>query len=203
MDAISWAIKKAKRNKNNIETREPFNRLDKSKKLILVTMHRRESFGNDLQNVCDALKFIAQKNEDIQVIYPVHLNPNVRLPVYEKLGRVQNIILTDPIEYESFIWLMNESYFIITDSGGIQEEAPSFKKPVLVIRKKTERMESVNLGISRLVGTDKDSITDSIFELLNDDKIYKSMISKNNPYGDGRASEIILNSILQYFQGSL
>ena len=195
VDAILWSIKKILKNKKALENEEPFKRLEKDKKIILVTMHRRESFGKDIENVCRALKTISAKYSGIQIVYPVHLNPNVRKPVFKLLGKVDNIKLTDPLGYELFLWLMSRSYFIITDSGGVQEEAPTLKKPVLVIRKKTERMESLDMGISRLVGTETGSIIANVSELLDNEGNYKKMISDKNPYGDGRAAEKILDFI--------
>jgi len=196
VDAVLWGIKKIMKVKKVLEDREPFNRLDRDRKLILVTMHRRESFGADIENICRALKKIAEGHESIQIVYPVHLNPNVRIPVFELLGKVDNIKLIDPLDYESFLWLMNRSYFIITDSGGVQEEAPTLKKPVLVIRKKTERGESLDMGISRLVGTDTGNIIDNASELLDNENSYRKMISDRNPYGDGHTAEKILDFIL-------
>jgi UDP-N-acetylglucosamine 2-epimerase (non-hydrolysing) len=197
VDAILWSINKISKNKNSLEKEEPFRSLDKGKKIILVTMHRRESFGKDIENICGALKAISSRYNDIQIVYPVHLNPNVRKPVFEMLGKTGNIKLIDPLGYESFLWLMEKSYFIITDSGGVQEEAPTLKKPVLVIRKKTERMESVDCGISKLVGTDTKNIIDNVSEILDSEENYKKMISKRNPYGDGHASERILDFLLK------
>jgi len=172
------------------------NKVNYKKKIILVTGHRRESFGEDFQNICLALKNIAESNKDIQIIYPVHLNPNVKKTVYSILKGIENIILTKPLNYQSFIWLMRNSYLIVTDSGGVQEEAPTLSKPVLVIRRKTEREESINLNISKLIGTDKGDIIKSIQEVIDNKKIYENMIPKKNPYGDGRASERIVNFIL-------
>jgi UDP-N-acetylglucosamine 2-epimerase (non-hydrolysing) len=192
-----WSIKKISKNKENLEKKEPFRSLDKKKKIILVTMHRRESFGKDMENICNALKIISANYREIQIVYPVHLNPNVREPVFKLLGKIDNIKLVDPLGYESFLWLMKKSYFIVTDSGGIQEEAPTLKKPVLVIRKKTERMESVDCGISKIVGTDTKNIIDSISDILDNEKNYKKMIIDKNPYGDGKASEKILDFILK------
>lgn len=193
VDAILWGIKKIEKSAEKLEKEEPFRRLDRKKKVILVTMHRRESFGEDIENVCNALKIISDRHDEIQIVYPVHLNPNVRKPVFDILGGIKNIILTDPLDYESFLWLMKRSHFIITDSGGIQEEAPTLNKPVLVIRKKTERTESLDIGISRLIGTRTADIIDNASELIENDDSYKKMISKGNPYGDGNASEKILD----------
>jgi UDP-N-acetylglucosamine 2-epimerase (non-hydrolysing) len=195
VDAVLWGIKKIMKSKKIPENIELFERLESKRKIILVTMHRRESFGRDIENVCSALKTVALSYDEIQIVYPVHLNPNVRKPVFELLGKVDNIKLIDPLGYESFLWLMKKAYFIVTDSGGIQEEAPTLKKPVLVIRKKTERAESLKMGVSRLVGTDTKNIVDNISELLNNEDSYRKMISDKNPYGDGHAAEKILEFI--------
>ncbi|GAG72826.1 unnamed protein product, partial [marine sediment metagenome] len=200
VDALEWGVKKIEKNKDKVERRDLFRRLNSSKKLILVTMHRRESFGEDIKNVCLALKIVAEKYKDVQIVYPVHLNPNVRKPVYEIISDIDNIILTSPLDYESFIWLMYKSYFIVTDSGGVQEEAPTLKKPVIVIRKHTERTESVKMGISKLAGTETNSIMSSISDLLDSDNFYKKMIPVANPYGDGKASGKIVKIIYNFFK---
>lgn len=203
VDAINWGISKIE-NKSEDQKSEDIkyleNLLDLNKKIILVTMHRRESFGEEIVNVCEALKHIAQKYKDINIVYPVHLNPNVSGPVNEILDNIENIKLVKPLSYEPFLWLMNKSYFIITDSGGVQEEAPTLKKPVLVIRKFTERTESVELGISKLVGTDRQNIISNVSLLLDSEIEYRKMIADNNPYGNGRASEKIVAAIFNYFQ---
>jgi UDP-N-acetylglucosamine 2-epimerase (non-hydrolysing) len=202
VDAINWGINKIE-NKSEKEISEYVkylaDLLDKDKKIILVTMHRRESFGEDVVNISKALKLIAQKYNNINIVYPVHLNPNVSGPVNEILGNIKNIKLIKPLSYEPFLWLMNKSYFIITDSGGVQEEAPTLKKPVLVIRKFTERNESVELGISKLIGTDMNAIVNNTSLLLDSELEYKKMVAGSNPYGDGKASERIVSSILNYF----
>jgi UDP-N-acetylglucosamine 2-epimerase (non-hydrolysing) len=166
-----------------------------NKKIILVTGHRRENHGEGFINICAALKEIAISNPDVQIIYPVHLNPNVKGPVYEILADVSNIILIDPLAYPAFVWLMNQSYIIITDSGGVQEEAPSLGKPVLVMRDTTERPEAVDAGTVILVGTDKDKIVSECVSLLNDSNKYQNMSALHNPYGDGKACERIVNYI--------
>ncbi len=196
VDAVNWAMEKIKKHKGRIEQRIPIKILNSKKKIILVTMHRRESFGEDIDNVCNALKKIVIKYDYIQVVYPVHPNPNVKKPVYKILGKLKNILLTDPLDYESFVWLMNKSYFIITDSGGVQEEACTFKKPVLVIRKKTERTESIDLGISKIIGTNEKDIIKSVSNLIENSSIYDRMVPGKNPYGDGKASERIVDYIL-------
>lgn len=169
--------------------------LSDSRKLILVTGHRRENFGEGFINICKALKAFAQKNPSIDIIYPVHLNPNVQMPVQDLLSGVGNIFLIAPLEYEVFVYLMSKAYFIISDSGGIQEEAPSLGKPVLVMRDETERPEAVQAGTVRLVGTDKDRIIQEAQLLLTDNNLYKKMSEAHNPYGDGRASLRIVDFI--------
>ncbi len=157
------------------------------KEFILVTGHRRENFGDGFLNICKALKEIAAINPDIDIIYPVHLNPNVQKPVYELLEGIANVHLIAPQPYEAFIWLMNQSKLIITDSGGVQEEAPSLGKPVLVMRDTTERPEAVDAGTVILVGTDKEKIVAETLNLLNNDARYQQMSELHNPYGDGKA----------------
>lgn len=169
--------------------------VDNDKKLILVTGHRRENHGQGFINICSALKEIALSREDIQIIYPVHLNPNVQKPVYEILGNVSNIQLISPLSYPAFVWLMNKSYLIITDSGGVQEEAPSLGKPVLVMRDTTERPEAVDAGTVILVGTDAQKIIKETLSLFSDTDKYKRMSELNNPYGDGNACKRIVEFI--------
>lgn len=169
--------------------------IDFDKKIILVTGHRRENHGDGFINICAALKEIAVTNSDVQIIYPVHLNPNVKGPVYEILGNVSNIKLISPLAYPAFVWLMNQSYIIITDSGGVQEEAPSLGKPVLVMRDTTERPEAVEAGTVILVGTNKDKIVNECLDLLNNKERYEQMSALHNPYGDGKACERIVKYI--------
>lgn len=173
-----------------------FSYLDETKKLILVTGHRRESFGDGFERICEALAITAKANSDVQIIYPMHLNPNVREPVNRILGGIENVILIEPQEYLPFIYLMMRSYIILTDSGGIQEEAPSLGKPVLVMRDTTERPEAVTAGTVKLVGTDVGRIVSSLSELLSDVNIYKEMSFSHNPYGDGYASKYICSKLL-------
>ena len=168
-----------------------------NRKLILVTGHRRENFGEGFLNICGALKEIAQRNKTVDIVYPVHLNPNVRKPVNEILSEVSNIYLIDPLDYEPFVYLMNESYMLITDSGGVQEEAPSLGKPVLVMRETTERPEAVTAGTVKLVGTDKNLIVSETETLLHDESVYLKMSRSHNPYGDGKASQRISNFLKQ------
>jgi UDP-N-acetylglucosamine 2-epimerase (non-hydrolysing) len=161
-------------------------------KFVLVTGHRRENFGQGFLNICEALKVLAKNNPDINILYPVHLNPNVRRLVNELLSNVSNIKLVEPFQYEEFIYLMSKSYLILTDSGGIQEEAPSLGKPVLVMRDTTERPEAVVAGTVRLVGSNRDNIIKEVQNLLNNSGEYKKMSKAHNPYGDGNASKNIL-----------
>lgn len=160
-----------------------------SKRTILVTAHRRESFGKDFESICKGLKMIADDNPNVQIIYPVHLNPNVQKPVRKILSNSKNVHLIKPLDYLSFVWLMNKSYIILTDSGGIQEEAPSLGKPVLVMRKTTERPEGIEAGVARLIGVKTESIYFETMELLNNEILYQKMSRAVNPYGDGKASE--------------
>ncbi len=171
-----------------------FKYVDFKKKVILVTGHRRESFGEPFRNICRALKKIAKEN-NVEVIYPVHLNPNVRKPVYDILKDVRNIHLIEPLSYPYLIWLMNKSYFVLTDSGGIQEEAPSLGKPVLVMRNVTERTEGIGAGNARLVGTDMASIVRNALLLLRNYEVYKAMSKAGNPYGDGKTSKRIVDIV--------
>lgn len=170
--------------------------IDSSKKMILVTGHRRENHGQGFINICEALKEIALNNKDVQIIYPVHLNPNVKEPVYKILGDISSIHLIDPLAYPAFVWLMNQSYLIITDSGGVQEEAPSLGKPVLVMRDTTERPEAVDAGTVILVGTNTELIVTHCNDLLKNTERYQKMSALHNPYGDGKACQRIAEHII-------
>jgi len=201
IDALYLALEKIKNNDslkekiiNSIEDEidsESFNLEDS--KFILVTGHRRENHGQGFINICTALKEIALTNPDITIIYPVHLNPNVQKPVKSLLSNVNNIYLINPMQYEAFIYLMDKSYFIITDSGGVQEEAPSLGKPVLVMRDTTERPEALEAGTVKLVGTDSTLIIKEAQELLDNQDAYNLMSKAHNPYGDGKACQKIVN----------
>lgn len=160
---------------------------------ILVTGHRRENFGQGFINICEALKEIALKNPQLHIVYPVHLNPNVQKPVKKILSDISNVYLIEPLQYEEFVYMMDKSYMIITDSGGVQEEAPSLGKPVLVMRDTTERPEAVEAGTVKLVGTDKETIVQETQRLLDNKDEYDKMNRAHNPYGDGRACEKIVN----------
>lgn len=196
IDALFMTLKHQSSEKTEKYFRNLFEReynvpLD-DRRLILVTGHRRESFGPAFESICGGLKKIADNNEDLCIVYPVHLNPKVSDPVHHILGHVSNIYLIPPLEYAPFVWLMAHCYLILTDSGGIQEEAPSLGKPVLVMREVTERPEAVKAGTARLVGTDDEKIFAETQRLLNDKTAYQQMSQAVNPYGDGRAAERIV-----------
>lgn len=198
IDALLYGIEKVNaKNFKDEEIEALKTLLDFQKKIILVTGHRRENHGDGLINICAALKTIAQNNSEVDIIYPVHLNPNVVGPVHQLLSGVENIHLVSPLAYPAFIWLMEKSYLIITDSGGIQEEAPSLGKPVLVTRTTTERPEAVDEGTVLLVGTDKIRIVAETKKLLNNTAYYNAMSMLHNPYGDGKSTERIVNFIEQ------
>ncbi|WP_262250015.1 non-hydrolyzing UDP-N-acetylglucosamine 2-epimerase [Parapedobacter soli] len=194
IDALFDSSERVK-NLDNSEINTLKDIIDSRKRLILVTGHRRENHGQGFINICEALKAIAVSNPDVQIIYPVHLNPNVKKPVYEILSDIDNIELIEPLAYPAFVWLMNQAYLIITDSGGVQEEAPSLGKPVLVMRETTERPEAVEAGTVILVGTDKQKITMEAQALLDDVNRYQVMSALHNPYGDGKACARIVNFI--------
>ena len=164
----------------------------------MVTGHRRENFGEGFSNICKALKLLAETREDIQIVYPVHLNPHVLEPVKDILGSSERIHLIEPLNYSAFVYLMSKAYIVLTDSGGIQEEAPSLGKPVLVTRDKTERPEALAAGTIKLVGTCKDKIFNSIVDLLDNSGSYEFMSSAINPYGDGTAAKRIVQELLSY-----
>lgn len=201
IDALFWVLNKIKDDvkleniiydklKNSINNKK----FDiKNDKFILVTAHRRENFGKGLINICNALKEIAVKNTNLHLVYIMHLNPNVRKPVFEILSNIPNIHLIEPLDYLEFSYLMSLSYLILTDSGGIQEEAPSIGKPVLVLRDTTERPEAVEAGTVRLVGTNKDEIIKNTEYLLNNRIEYETMSKAYNPYGDGKSCKNIVN----------
>ncbi len=170
--------------------------LDRNRRLILVTAHRRESFGAGFAQICQALRELGAR-DDVTIVYPVHPNPHVREPAHRHLGDLPQIRLTQPLDYPAFVYLMNKSYFILTDSGGIQEEAPALGKPVLVMRDVTERPEAVSAGTARLVGRDAERIAREAALLLDDADAYAAMAQASNPYGDGRASERILADLLR------
>ena len=199
IDALFLALDKIKNDKaleknirDFIQIQYP---LSLDRKIILVTGHRRENFGQGFINICESLKKLAQDNPEIDIVYPVHLNPNVQDPVNKILSNTYNIFLIDPLQYEPFIYLMNLSFFIITDSGGVQEEAPSLGKPVLVMRDTTERPEALDAGTVKLVGTVPEKIIKEAQKLLDDKAEYKKMSQAHNPYGDGKACQRIIEFI--------
>ena len=202
IDSLFFILKKIKNNKNfrlkiiDYFLSEKFKFLDE-RRIILVTGHRRENHGRGLINICNALEEIAILNPSIDIVYPVHMNPNVESVVKRLLFKVPNIFLIKPLRYEQFVYLMHKSYFIITDSGGIQEEAPSMGKPVLVMRDATERPEALKAGTVKLVGTSTKKIVNEANALINDVVLYKSMSSAYNPYGDGKASEKIVDFFIK------
>lgn len=204
IDALFYIKKKIDEDNAIKETlQEKYSFIDLNKKLILVTGHRRESLGEGFGNICLALKDIAERFDDIQIVYPVHLNPNVRGTVENLLGRINDagngtekrLFLLNPIDYVSFVYLMDRSYLILTDSGGIQEEGPSLGKPVLVMREVTERPEGIEAGVVRLVGVNKETIVNETVRLLENADEYKNMSERQNPYGDGHAAERIVEII--------
>ncbi|TNH04840.1 non-hydrolyzing UDP-N-acetylglucosamine 2-epimerase [Testudinibacter sp. TR-2022] len=199
IDALLWVKQKLAADtalSTQLAQRYPF--LDPQKKLVLVTGHRRESFGAGFERICQSIASLAKNHADIQVVYPVHMNPNVREPVERWLSGMDNVFLIEPQDYLPFVYLMNSAYLILTDSGGIQEEAPSLGKPVLVMRETTERPEAVQAGTVRLVGTDPQRIITEVERLLNEPLHYQSMAKANNPYGDGKACERIITAIKQF-----
>jgi UDP-N-acetylglucosamine 2-epimerase (non-hydrolysing) len=199
IDALFLALDKIEKNDDLkskiVDSINSQYKLQDDKKIILVTGHRRENFGEGFINICEALKTIAINNPDIDIVYPVHLNPNVQKPVKEILSNTSNVYLIEPLQYESFIYMMNKSYFIITDSGGVQEEAPSLGKPVLVMRDTTERPEAVEAGTVKLVGTNPQAIIEEAQKLLDDENEYNTMSKAHNPYGDGKACDRIVKFI--------
>lgn len=201
IDALFWVLDKINSNpefKNTIinQLSSMNYTFNENRKILLVTGHRRENFGQGFINICEALKALALSNPNLDIIYPVHLNPNVQQPVKEILSKIPNVYLTDPLGYEPFVYLMNKSYIIITDSGGIQEEAPSLGKPVLVMRDTTERPEAVEAGTVKLVGTNKENLIKEVQYLLDYPDQYEKMAQAHNPYGDGKACE----KIIQFLQ---
>jgi len=196
VDALLWVRDKLKNTKTSFDM---FSQIDFSKRIILVTGHRRENFGSGFESVCLALKKIATSNQDVELIYPVHLNPNVRAPVNKILSGIDNIHLIEPLDYEPFVYIMDKCEIIVTDSGGVQEEAPSLGKPTLVTRNDTERQEAVQAGVVKLVGTDTQRIVEEVQRLLDDKNYYDSMSRPKNPYGDGDSCVQIARLIQNFF----
>lgn len=193
IDAFAYTVQD-----NYIFHDENINKIDfEKKRVILVTAHRRENLGEPLKNICYAIKTLAEKHEDVQIIYPVHLNPAVRETVFEMLSDVGNVLLADPVDVLDMHNMISRCYMVMTDSGGLQEEAPHFGKPVLVLRTETERPEAVEAGTVRVVGVDKNKIISEAKRLLEDKSVYESMAKAVNPYGDGHASERIAGIIMK------
>ena len=194
IDALLESVEKVADLNNDIT--QPLKEfIGESNKVILVTGHRRENHGDGFERICAALSFIANNEEDVKIVYPVHLNPKVQEPVNKHLATAKNVLLTQPLAYPEFIWLMNKSKIILTDSGGIQEEAPSLGKPVLVMRDTTERPEAVDAGTVILVGTNKEKIIEECHSLLNDVDRLNRMSELDNPYGDGQACKRVVKHI--------
>ena len=203
IDALHFVVEKLKSDDNiQIDTKRfisnlgyNVNRLNEGRKLILITGHRRENFGCVFFHICEAIKDLSEQHPEVDFVYPVHLNPNVQKPVYDILGGQtnDNVFLTSPLDYLPFVYLMSHSYLILTDSGGVQEEAPGLGKPVLVMRDTTERPEAVEAGTVRLVGIAKEKIIEEVSKLLNDKQYYTNMSQANNPYGNGFAAKRIVN----------
>ena len=208
IDALYWVVDKIKNNKeldNDLESvlskaGYDVNRLDNGKKLVLITGHRRENFGDGFINMCTAIKDLTIKHPNVDFVYPMHLNPNVRKPIHEVFGEdlsgLKNMFFIEPLEYLSFVYLMEKSSIVLTDSGGIQEEAPGLGKPVLVMRDTTERPEALNAGTVKLVGTDYNKIVNEVSSLIDDKAAYEKMSKAVNPYGDGLACGRIVNALL-------
>ena len=194
IDALFLALRKIKETGEN-KFYQKYNFIDFSKKIILVTGHRRENFGKPFENVCLALKEIVNSYKNAEIVFPVHLNPNVRQYVYQILKNHPRIHLLEPLDYPDLVWLLSKSYFVITDSGGIQEEAPALGKPVLVTREVTERIEAIEAGTAKLVGTSKEKIVNEALKLLTNLEEYNKMAKATNPYGDGNASQRILKIV--------
>ena len=208
IDALLWVVKKIDEDKAlNYELKKilktsgyDVNRLNNGKKLVLITGHRRENFGTGFSNICNALHSLKNKYQDVDFVYPMHLNPNVRKPIHEVFGEdlcnLGNMFFIEPLDYLSFVYLMKKSYIVLTDSGGIQEEAPGLGKPVLVMRDTTERPEAVKAGTVKLVGTNYNKIIDEVSALIENNEYYNSMSKATNPYGDGNACSRIINAII-------
>ena len=208
IDALYWVVDKIKNNKeldNELESvlskaGYDVNRLDNGKKLVLITGHRRENFGDGFINMCTAIKDLTIKHPNVDFVYPMHLNPNVRKPIHEVFGEdlsgLKNMFFIEPLEYLSFVYLMEKSSIVLTDSGGIQEEAPGLGKPVLVMRDTTERPEALDAGTVKLVGTDYNKIVNEVSSLIDDKAAYEKMSKAVNPYGDGLACRRIVNALL-------
>ena len=204
IDALFWVLAKIEKNEGlkavlSDAIKLEFSAFGNEERLVLITGHRRENFGQGFLDMCSAIKTLAEEHPDVHFVYPVHLNPNVQKPVLELLSGINNVYLIAPLDYEPFVYLMSKSYLILTDSGGIQEEAPSLGKPVLVMRDTTERPEAVEAGTVKLVGTNPSTIINEVNKLLKDTSLYESMSQAHNPYGDGKACQKIVNLIKEKY----
>lgn len=199
IDALDIVVKQVSEKPPAFADDFPLDLLADGRRMVLVTGHRRESFGSGFENICQALLTLSRKYSDTEFIYPVHMNPNVRKPVNDILRGQHNIHLIEPLAYENFVWAMNRAYFLLSDSGGVQEEAPHLGKPVIVMRDTTERPEAIEAGTSLLVGTDREKIINVCSTLLDDDNAYKAMSLAANPFGDGQASVRIAEAIKEHF----
>jgi len=199
IDALKWMIKKIDKGYQTSDMIRVKSLLSENKTNILVTGHRRENFGEGFMQLCEAIRQLADENPEVRFIYPVHLNPNVREPVFKILGNHQQIILTEPVDYPAMIELMSQCKFILTDSGGIQEEAPTLNKPVVLMRETTERTEGIDAGCVILTGTDKTKILHACRALINDNELFMKMSKVDNPYGDGKAGDRITNFIVEKY----
>ncbi|WP_288855353.1 UDP-N-acetylglucosamine 2-epimerase (non-hydrolyzing) [uncultured Pseudomonas sp.] len=203
IDALMMVIDRLKTDEQLREgAAKPSSFISPERRIVLVTGHRRESFGDGFERICKALAHIANTHKDVDIIYPMHMNPNVREPVNRVLKDIKNVYLIEPLDYLPFVYLMEKSYLILTDSGGIQEEAPSLGKPVLVMRDTTERPEALEAGTVKLVGTDVETMIAEVDELLNSQSAYDKMSFAHNPYGDGKASHRIVETLKQVFSKS-
>ncbi len=200
LDALLYTLIKVKKNPPVLNGLEEI--MNSGRQIVLITGHRRENFGEGFTNICRAIRLLAEKFKDTEFIYPVHLNPNVQEPVYSIVGNLSNVHLISPISYVPFVRLMSAAHVILTDSGGIQEEAPSLGKPVLVMRDTTERQEAVEAGTAILVGTDQDKIVAEVSRLLTDQKAWEVMSNIKNPFGDGISSKRIVSYIEHFFMGA-
>lgn len=196
IDALLAVVERVR--KNDLKFRKQFQGIDFRKRLLLITGHRRENFGQGFEDVCGAVKAIAQRNTDLEIVYPVHLNPSVQEPVNKILSDLPNVHLLPPQDYLSFVWLLDRCHLVLTDSGGVQEEAPSLGKPVLVTRETTERAEAIEAGVACLVGTDSATIVSRVQCLLDDPLLYQNMSRAQNPYGDGKSAERIADVLAQH-----
>ena len=201
IDSLKLGLEKISNNQSKLdELDSQFSFLNPTKKIVLVTGHRRENFGEGVKEICKALQTLVEKRDDVQVVYPVHLNPMIKDPVNNLLGNIENIHLIKPLDYLPFIYLMKRSYLVLTDSGGIQEEAPALGKPVLVMRELTERLEALEAGTIKMVGTSSKYIVEAIDRLMDDESSYLEIANSKNPYGDGTASIKIINHLISYFK---